>query len=62
MSHAAIPAEVRRARSLPEDLVRLSVGLEDGDDLIEDLDQALDAAGLGNWSLTRASSKMSSAS
>jgi len=49
MSHAAIPAEVRRARSLPEDLVRLSVGLEDGDDLIEDLDQALDAAGLGNW-------------
>jgi len=62
MSHAAIPAEVRRARSLPEDLVRLSVGLEDGDDLIEDLDQALDAAGLGNWALTRASSKMSSAS
>jgi cysteine-S-conjugate beta-lyase len=44
MSHAAIPAEVRRARSLPEDLVRLSVGLEDPDDLIADLDQALGAA------------------
>ena len=62
MSHAAIPAEVRRARSLPEDLVRLSVGLEDGDDLIEDLDQALDAAGLGDAALTSASSKRSGAS
>jgi cystathionine beta-lyase len=46
MSHAAIPQEVRRARRLEEDLVRLSVGLEDPDDLIDDLDQALDAAGL----------------
>jgi cystathionine beta-lyase len=46
MSHAAIPAEVRRARRLPEDLVRLSIGLEDPEDLTSDLDQALAAAGL----------------
>jgi cystathionine beta-lyase len=46
MSHAAIPAEVRRARRLPEDLVRLSIGLEDPGDLVSDLEQALAAAGL----------------
>ena len=48
MSHAAIPAEVRRARRLPEDLVRLSIGIEDPGDLIEDLEQALTAAGLAS--------------
>ena len=41
MSHASIPAEVRKARRLPEDLVRLCVGIEDCDDLLEDLDRAL---------------------
>jgi len=46
MSHAAIPAEVRRARRLPEDLVRLSIGLEDPGDLVLDLEQALRSAGL----------------
>jgi cysteine-S-conjugate beta-lyase len=45
MSHASIPAEVRKARALPEDLVRLSAGIEDVDDLIDDLRQALIAAG-----------------
>ncbi len=40
ISHAAIPPEVRRARDLSEGLVRLSVGLEDVDDLIGDLDRA----------------------
>jgi len=48
MSHAAIPAEVRRARRLPEDLVRLSLGLEDPEDLIEDLEEALALAGLAS--------------
>ncbi|KAJ3314643.1 cystathionine beta-lyase [Blyttiomyces sp. JEL0837] len=47
MSHASIPAEVRRARGLVEDLVRLCVGIEDVDDLLEDLDQALDNAERG---------------
>lgn len=45
MSHASIPPEVRRARALPEDLVRLAVGIEDAADLLDDLDQALAAAG-----------------
>jgi len=45
MSHASIPEAVRSERSLPEDLVRLSIGLEDPDDLIEDLRCALRRAG-----------------
>jgi cystathionine beta-lyase len=40
MSHASIPAEARKQLELPEDLVRLSVGIEDPDDLIADLEQA----------------------
>ena len=34
MSHAAIPAEVRAARGLPDDLVRLSIGIEEPADLL----------------------------
>ncbi|KAK4281952.1 hypothetical protein QN277_013390 [Acacia crassicarpa] len=41
MTHAAIPAPVREARGLTEDLVRISVGIENINDLIADLDQAL---------------------
>ncbi|XP_028087587.1 cystathionine beta-lyase, chloroplastic isoform X1 [Camellia sinensis] len=41
MSHASIPAAVREARGLTEDLVRISVGIEDVNDLISDLDDAL---------------------
>lgn len=41
MSHASIPASVREARGLTEDLVRISVGIEDVDDLIADLDYAI---------------------
>ena len=44
MSHASIPAEVRQARSLATDLVRLSVGIEDVDDLLADLEQAFERA------------------
>ena len=44
MSHSSIPPEVRASRALPEHLVRLSIGLEDAEDLIEDLDQALEEA------------------
>jgi cysteine-S-conjugate beta-lyase len=43
MSHASIPAEARQALSLPEDLVRVSVGLEDEGDLRDDLERALGA-------------------
>ncbi|CAO3682053.1 hypothetical protein G6F70_000526 [Rhizopus microsporus] len=45
MSHASIPAHIRAERALPEDLIRLCVGIEDPDDLIEDLEQALFIAG-----------------
>lgn len=41
MTHASIPAEERRAAGLSDALIRLSVGVEDADDLIEDLAQAL---------------------
>lgn len=44
MSHASIPAEVRGSRRLPEDLVRLSVGIEDADDLLGDLERGLRGA------------------
>ena len=40
MSHASIPAEVRAARGLPDDLVRISAGIEDEGDLIDDLSRA----------------------
>jgi cystathionine beta-lyase/cystathionine gamma-synthase len=41
MTHASVPPEMRRAMGLTDGLVRLSVGIEDADDLIADLDGAL---------------------
>lgn len=41
MSHAAMPPEVRHERGISDGLLRYSVGLEDIDDLIADLEQAL---------------------
>jgi len=41
MTHVSLPPEERAARGITDGLVRLSVGIEDGEDLIEDLDQAL---------------------
>ena len=41
MTHASIPAEQRRAAGLSDSLIRLSVGIEDAEDLIEDLAQAI---------------------
>ena len=42
-THADIPAEVRHSYGLTDDLLRLSIGIEDADDLIDDLKQALEA-------------------
>jgi cystathionine gamma-lyase len=42
MTHASLPKEVRLKSGLEDTLIRLSVGVEDGDDLVEDLKQALD--------------------
>jgi cystathionine gamma-lyase/homocysteine desulfhydrase len=41
MTHASVPAERRLQIGLTDDMVRVSVGIEDGDDLLEDFDQAL---------------------
>lgn len=41
MSHASIDAETRRQRQMPEDIIRLCVGIEDVDDLIDDLSRAV---------------------
>ncbi|MAV59531.1 MAG: cystathionine gamma-synthase [Candidatus Marinimicrobia bacterium] len=43
MTHADVPKEDRMARGLTDGLVRLSVGIEDKDDIVEDLDQALNS-------------------
>ena len=41
MTHASMPAEERRKAGFRDSLIRLSVGVEDGDDLLRDLDRAL---------------------
>jgi len=41
MTHAAIPREQREARGVTDGLLRLSVGIEDKDDLVADLDRAI---------------------
>ena len=41
MTHASIPREERIKNGLKDSLIRLSVGIEDADDLIEDLNQAI---------------------
>jgi cystathionine gamma-lyase len=41
MTHASVPKELREAGGVTDNLVRLSVGVEDLDDLLADLDQAL---------------------
>lgn len=44
MTHEAMTPEARQQAGISDELLRLSVGIEDVADLIEDLDQALDAA------------------
>lgn len=43
MSHASIDEKTRRERGVPEDLIRLCVGIEDGEDLLDDLSRAVSA-------------------
>ena len=42
MTHGALPPEERERRGITEGLVRLSVGIEDAEDLLADLEQALE--------------------
>ena len=44
MTHAEVPQEERLARGFSDGLVRLSVGVEDPDDIIADLEQAFKSA------------------
>ena len=44
MTHAAIPREVREKVGIVDELIRLSVGIENADDLIADLKQAIEAS------------------
>src|SRR3954463_6176622 len=44
MTHASIPQEERIKNGLSDSLIRLSVGIEDADDLTEDLEQAITAS------------------
>lgn len=46
MTHAAIPKEIREEVGITEGLIRLSIGIEDVDDLIKDLEQAIEASTL----------------
>ncbi len=47
MTHASMAPEARRNAGIADSLLRLSVGIEDGDDLLRDLDAALDRAASG---------------
>ncbi|OAP60028.1 cystathionine beta-lyase [Fonsecaea erecta] len=51
MSHASIDAKTRKERGVPEDLIRLCVGIEDGEDLLDDLRGALVQSGAMNVTL-----------
>jgi cystathionine beta-lyase/cystathionine gamma-synthase len=44
MTHASVPREMRERMGLTDSLIRLSVGIEDVEDLLADLEQALDGA------------------
>lgn len=44
MTHASVPPEMRRELGISDTLIRLSVGIEDCDDLMTDLEHALGAA------------------
>ena len=44
MTHASVPAERRAAIGLSDSLIRISAGVENIEDLTEDLDQALESA------------------
>jgi cystathionine beta-lyase/cystathionine gamma-synthase len=41
MTHASIPADIRQARGIDDALLRLSVGIEEVEDLQADLQQAM---------------------
>lgn len=47
MTHASVPADIRAELGITDNLIRLSVGLEDPEDLIADLEKAFAAVKSG---------------
>lgn len=47
MTHASIPAEIRKEIGITDGLIRLSVGIEEADDLIDDLKNAIEKSKIG---------------
>ena len=41
MTHAAIPKDIREAVGITDELIRLSVGIEDAEDIINDIENAI---------------------
>lgn len=44
MTHASVPVEVRAQLGITDNFIRLSVGIEDVEDLMDDIHQALEKA------------------
>mmetsp|Transcript_117193 Transcript_117193/g.251995 ORF Transcript_117193/g.251995 Transcript_117193/m.251995 type:complete len:87 (-) Transcript_117193:86-346(-) len=42
MTHASVPQEMRKELGIEDGLIRFSVGLEDGDDLLDDIRSSLE--------------------
>lgn len=53
MTHLDVPEEERLAQGITDNLLRVSVGLEDPHDLLQDLEQALSLAVISRTSLVR---------
>jgi cystathionine beta-lyase/cystathionine gamma-synthase len=46
MTHGSVPVEDRKKLGITDTLIRVSVGIEETEDLVEDLEQALEAIDL----------------
>jgi cystathionine beta-lyase/cystathionine gamma-synthase len=44
MSHASVPSQIREELGITENLMRLSIGIESLDDLVADLQQAMEGS------------------
>jgi cystathionine beta-lyase len=51
MTHKSIPADKRRAAGVSDSLIRLSIGLEDAEDLVADIEQAFEQVSQNNLSI-----------
>lgn len=49
MTHASVPVETRNKLGITDNLIRLSVGIESIEDIIQDVENALNASQQWNW-------------